>query len=149
MRFPLLAVTAMTAAIAFGVPAMAQRGAIPYPDTKPGAERALQRDYEGRDQSIIDGGQTAMATPSARPEELAGLPVHDASGNKVGDVAGIRLGSGGEIDSLIVARGLEAAKEVEWRNAQVDDDRIILDMTGAQVSELPDYEAVPPPGTAN
>ncbi|MFA7429062.1 MAG: PRC-barrel domain-containing protein [Rhodospirillaceae bacterium] len=149
MRFPFLAATAMAAAVTFGVPAMGQSGAIPHPGAKPDDESALQRDYEARDQSIIDGGQTAMADPAARPEELAGLMVHDASGEKVGTVAGVRLGSGGEIDALIVARGEDDLKEIDWRNAQVDDDRVILDMTAAQVSGLPDFESAPPSGTAN
>lgn len=84
------------------------------------------------------------ASQALDPEAIAGLPVHDAAGNRVGRVADVEMGASGP-ERLIVSHGgflgMGARRvAVEWQDAFVDEDRVVLDMSEDQVSELPEYE---------
>lgn len=94
------------------------------------------------------GDGTVVPTPenlgtSVSAEEVSGLPVHDASGEQVGEVTGVVTGEDGYVQTLIIAQGgLSGAGArniaVSWGDAQLDQGRVLLDMSGSQISELPD-----------
>ncbi len=142
MRKPFIPSAVMAALIAatgtLAAPALAQQTA-PDPGSKPSA---LEQDYQTRDQATMDGGQTAMAMPD---QDLTGMTVYDSSGEAVGVVERVVTLPDGDIDSMIVSQGGilgVGAKfvSVDGPNITVEDDRVMLDLTGSQVSELPDYE---------
>lgn len=154
MRSSLMTSAALAAALAFAAPAMAQSSTTPEPAAKPSATDTMERSATPSDSSAAapsaadsasgaaGGGMQAAAIP---PEDLKGMPVHDAAGEKIGEVEDVRTGSGGDIERLIVSQGgfmgLGAKKvAIDGQQAQVQSDRVTLDMTGAQVAELPDYE---------
>lgn len=172
MRSSLMTSAALAAALAFAAPAMAQSSTTPEPSAKPSATDTMERSATPSDSStaapsaadsasgaatgdtaatsgdsaagdsMAGGGMQAAAIP---PEDLKGMPVHDAAGEKIGEVEDVRTGSGGDIERLIVSQGgfmgLGAKKvAIDGQQAQVQSDRVTLDMTGAQVAELPDYE---------
>lgn len=129
---------ALAAALAVAVPQSVLAQASPEPTAKPQAADSLERGPS----PYSSTGPQAAAIP---PEDLKGMPVHDASGEKIGEVEDVRTGSGGDIERLIVSQGgfmgLGAKRvAIDGQQARVLPDRVTLDMTGAQVSELPDYQ---------
>lgn len=140
---PTIAPAVMAALIAvsgaLAAPALAQQ-TVPDPGAKPSA---LEQDYQTRDQATMNGGgQTALAAPG---EDLTGLTVYDSTGEAVGEVERVEALPNGDIDSLIVTQGgilgVGAKKvSVDGHNVTVEGDRVVLDLTGSQVSELPDHE---------
>lgn len=166
MRNPLMTSAALAAALALAAPAMAQTANAPEPAAKPGAEAttgqgaeaegALERDYEQRDQSsMADPGAPAGAETGAGTmagalpvpaEDLPGMAVHDAAGDRVGEVAEVEADGAGGLDRLIVSQGgflgIGAKRvAVESQRVQVEEDRVVLDMTEDELAELPEYQA--------
>lgn len=144
---------ALAAALVLAQPALAQ--AQTAPDSAP-QQDALERDYEERDtQAMTEPGQTAQtaappdtAPPGAAaldPEQLRGMAVHDSSGSRIGRVADVEMGLGGEPERLVISHGgflgLGARQvAVDWQQAFVDEDRVVLDLTEQQVGEMPTHD---------
>lgn len=138
MRSFLMTSAAVVAALAIAAPVMAQSASAPEPSAKPGAADTLERSAT----PATEGGSQAAAIP---PEDLKGMPVHDASGEKIGEVEDVRTGAGGDVERLIVSQGgfmgLGAKKiAIDGQQARIQSDRVTLGLTGSQVSELPDYQ---------
>lgn len=138
MRKPFIssAIPAVVAVLMASTAALAQNA--PDPGSKPST---LEQDYHARDQAIMDGGQTAMSTQTV---DLSGMTVYDSAGEAIGEVERVETLPNGDIDSLIVSQGGilgDGAKKVsvDGDNITVEGDRVMLDLTGSQVSELPDY----------
>lgn len=155
----------LAATLAFTAPALAQSAAAPEPAAKPGATDTMERSAapsessgSGLSGSSVSGtvGDTGGSPQAAAipPEDLKGMPVVDSAGEKIGEVESVRTGSGGDIERLIVSQGgfmgLGAKKvAIDGQQAQIQSDRVTLDLTGSQVSELPDYEEPTAPPAAN
>lgn len=89
------------------------------------------------------GSGQAQATQSAKASELKGQAVYSSDGEKVGEVAEVNEGSGGNVDSIHVDVGEFlgiGSKTVKVRSGQFtqSSDRVELTMEASEVESLPE-----------
>lgn len=152
MRSSLMTSAALAAALAFAAPALAQsatQSTSPDPAPKPGVTDSLEQRSAQPDTTTTTGsatsGDTSAQTAAVPVEDLKGMPVHDAAGEKIGEVESATTGSGGALERLVVSQGgfmgLGAKMvAIDGQQAKIEGDRVTLDLTNEQVSELPAYE---------
>lgn len=98
---------------------------------------------DSRHTNFIDGLQKTVSLPAGHLKSMVGSAVIASNGQKVGTVSNVVFDAGGRIQSMTVATddggriGVAADKTFVTQNEGTRDDVLLLDMSRADLAQLP------------